>query len=92
MVDSIVPTPVAYVRAPVRCELAPIKLKTERFSTGAVGQPIGIVWGDGGEAWFTGGANAIGRIDESRKVTAFSPDIRKPPQRLTQDFPGCIRA
>lgn len=66
----------------MRHEVSPLKLKTKRFSVGAAGVPIDIDFGGGDGTFFTGSANAIGRIDEHEKLEIFARSVGKPPLRL----------
>jgi hypothetical protein len=56
-------------------ELGLTKLRTNRFPTGAAGTPNDVKSGSGGQVWFTGSANCVGRLDDSRKLTIFPRNV-----------------
>jgi hypothetical protein len=84
--DSNRPTPVVYRRTPVRHQLTPQKLQTERIATAGAGAPIDIYWDGGTGTFFIGDANAVGRIDEHHKVTVFPRTVGHAPQRIAQGY------
>lgn len=86
MTDPGRPTPVRYRRTPVGHVLAPQKLQTQRIAAAGVGAPTDIYWDGGSGTYFTGAANAVGRIDEHNKVTVFPRTVGHAPQRIAQGY------
>lgn len=73
-----------YVRRRLNHEQSPLAIKTERFSTGAVGAPFDIQIGWTNTIWFTGAGNAIGRLDNARKLALFTRKDGVRPRFMTE--------